>query len=86
MSCTTTDAPRPKPHPPWLAETVQTLRQRRKSLGLSQEEVNARIGMAENLVAKWETGVRTPSPQAFWWWAEALGCRLSVVVVADVRR
>jgi len=47
---------------------------RRKQLKLTGLAVDARIGCAEHLSAKWECGMRAPSAFNLMCWAEALGC------------
>ena len=61
-----------------FAEVVRLLIQRRKALGLSQQELNARIGVTTDLVAKWEVGLRRPRGFELWCWALALGCNLTL--------
>ena len=56
---------------------IAILTMRRMALRLSQAELNARIGMADNHLAKWEAKMHTPRPFALQAWAEALGYRLS---------
>jgi transcriptional regulator with XRE-family HTH domain len=51
---------------------IQQFIERRRALGLTQEEVNARMGNADRLVSKWECGDRTPTSFNLYCWAEAL--------------
>lgn len=46
--------------------------QRRKELGLTQLEVDHRIGCTECLVGKWEARMHAPSLLFLLWWANAL--------------
>lgn len=55
------------------AAFIQAFVRRRKELGLSQMELDNRIGVAEGLVAKWESGSRRPTLYNAWCWAVALG-------------
>lgn len=57
---------------------IQQLIERRHQLNLSQRYVNESIGVAEGLLAKWETGLRSPSGYLLFCWAEALQCRIKV--------
>lgn len=46
--------------------------ERRRHMGLSQRDVDHRIGCADGLTSKWECGIRTPTPRSFAEWARAL--------------
>ena len=63
----------------FMDRLVQELRRRREAKGISQEALNDRIGVADCLVAKWETGQKRPSPRYVWLWAEALDAELVLV-------
>jgi len=52
---------------------------RRKQLGLSQAEVDYRMGTADRLCSKWECGVRTPTSFNFFCWAQALEANLILI-------
>jgi len=54
---------------------TQFVAQRHK-LGLSQMDLDEKIGVARGLVSKWEVGIRKPSGFLFCVWADALGCNL----------
>ncbi len=58
---------------------IQQLRERREKLGLTQVKLQELIGVADNLVAKWEVGMRKPSGFLLFCWADALGCKLKLV-------
>ena len=45
----------------------------RKERGLSQNDLNTEIGVADRLVSKWECGERRPRFQNLLTWAAALG-------------
>ncbi len=49
---------------------------KRHELGMSQMDLDEKIGVARGLVSKWEVGIRKPSGYLFCVWAEALGCNL----------
>jgi DNA-binding XRE family transcriptional regulator len=66
---------------PFLGEVIDQLILRRKALGLTQPDLNDRIGVADRLLSKWECGERMPSGFLLFCWARALGGRL--VFVAD---
>ena len=51
---------------------------RRKELGLTQDELNYRIGIADRLLSKWECGDRSPTSFNFFCWAEALGLSIDL--------
>ena len=65
------------------AELIDQLVDRRKELGLSQRQVDQRIGCADGLVSKWECGIRTPKPRSFAEWAIALDGK---IIFASVHR
>ncbi|MEM6813273.1 MAG: helix-turn-helix transcriptional regulator [Bacteroidota bacterium] len=56
----------------YLADIVKPMVKQRKELGLSQEDVDAILGVADRLVSKWECGVRTPTSFHLYCWADAL--------------
>lgn len=49
---------------------------KRHQMGISQMELDERIGVARGLVSKWEVGIRKPSGFLFCVWADALGCEM----------
>ena len=51
---------------------------RRHDLGLTQGDVNDRIGVTDALLAKWECGMKRPSGFNLFCWAQALGFRLTL--------
>jgi len=57
---------------------VQTLRERREVLGMSQEQLCHKLGVSNGVVAKWENGSKFPG--AFFWmcWAQALQVEVKV--------
>ena len=48
----------------------------RHKLGMSQMDLDEKIGVARGLVSKWEVGIRKPSGFLFCIWADALECEL----------
>lgn len=60
----------------YYARLVAQLVDRRKSLGLSQAELNDRIGVSDAMVAKWESMARMPGAFYLMCWAQALGVSL----------
>ncbi len=62
----------------YLRDVVKKLVEQRQKLRITQEELNARLGMADRLVSKWECGMRSPTSFNLYCWAFALGMRLSV--------
>ncbi len=59
---------------------IAALARRRKALGLTQEVANERLGVAQALLGKWETGARRPTAHLFALWAATLGGRLIFVL------
>lgn len=41
----------------------ETLKERRRALGLSQEKVAEQLGVSRQAVTKWEAGQSVPSPE-----------------------
>ncbi|MCB0518087.1 MAG: helix-turn-helix domain-containing protein [Lewinellaceae bacterium] len=69
----------------FLAGIIGQFIERRKELGLSQEEVDGRMGTADRLCSKWECGQRQPTSFNFFCWAQALDARLVLVSGPDKR-
>ncbi|GAA3643720.1 hypothetical protein GCM10022397_30790 [Flavivirga jejuensis] len=63
----------------FLKEVVSQLRNKRIELGISQQDLNHKLGMADFLVTKWENGIRTPLAYHLYCWADALGCKLTTL-------
>lgn len=66
----------------YLKDVVKELIKQRKQLNLSQEELNARLGIADRLLSKWECGLRTPTSFNLYCWALSLGLKLTVIPMA----
>ena len=56
----------------FLKTVIHPMIERRKLLGMTQEELNHKIGVADRLVSKWECGTRRPTSFNLLCWAEAL--------------
>jgi DNA-binding XRE family transcriptional regulator len=56
----------------FLKDVVGDLVDLRHKRGMTQEEVNHKIGVADRLVSKWECGIRTPTSFNLYCWADAL--------------
>lgn len=61
-----------------VGHLVAVLAERRRALKLVQIEVDAKLGWADGLTAKYEAGMRAPTIQALTWWAEALGMKITL--------
>ncbi|WP_319480251.1 helix-turn-helix transcriptional regulator [uncultured Draconibacterium sp.] len=62
----------------YLKDVVSVLVSQRHKVGISQEELNARLGVSDRLVSKWECGMRSPTSFNLYCWAYALGMKLTV--------
>ena len=62
----------------FLQDLITQFVKRRKSLNLTQDEVNTRMGNADRLISKWECGDRTPNSFNLYCWAVTLDCELTV--------
>ena len=60
----------------FLTDVVKPMVEQRKRLGLTQEDVDALLGVADRLVSKWECGVRTPTSFHLYCWSDALEGRM----------
>jgi transcriptional regulator with XRE-family HTH domain len=58
------------------AALIDQMIERRHDIGISQSELDHRIGCTDGLVAKWECGLRRPQSRSFAEWAKALECEL----------
>lgn len=63
----------------FLTDMVSQLVAQRHLQNLSGISLDAKIGCAECLVAKWETGIRAPTTFNLLCWAEALDCKWVLV-------
>lgn len=60
---------------------VAALRERRRALGLSVNDIANRTGYSRSAVLKWESGVRSPAPHALRAYAGAVEARVELVLV-----
>ena len=63
----------------FLNNIVSELVKQRQKLELTQEELNAILGITDRLLGKWEVGIRTPTCFHLYCWAEALNMQLAVI-------
>jgi hypothetical protein len=63
----------------FYGELIRQLVEARKTQSISQEELSARIGVSDNMVAKWEAGLRLPTSYYLMCWAQSL--RLTIKVI-----
>lgn len=68
---------------PLFDQCLGPLAVERQRQGLTSQELSARIGVSDQLVAKWEAGERIPSLFLFQCWVQALGMK---VVYEQVRK
>ena len=68
----------PMPREDYAKPIVDILIKRRHELGLSQEQVNIKLGMADRYVNKWECGMKTPNLYNLMLWCSVLGLKLEV--------
>lgn len=59
-------------------DMIEQLSARRRALGITQQDLDRRLGVADHQVAKWESFHRLPGAFMFMCWANALGVRLVV--------
>ncbi len=62
---------------------ISQLVARRKQLGLTQDEVNAQLNVADRLVSKWECGIKSPSLFLLQCWAEVLDCSIKITSIRN---
>ena len=60
---------------------VDALIKRRHELGLSQEQVNIKLGMADRYVNKWECGMKTPNLYNLMLWCSVLGLKIEITEI-----
>jgi hypothetical protein len=66
-------------------DLIKGLVARRRSLGLSQNALDDRIGCADGLISKWECGMRRPSAWNLACWMAALDCEVSIAAAQTVQ-
>jgi transcriptional regulator with XRE-family HTH domain len=64
----------------FTSNLIKQFQKRRYELGLTQPEVDQRLGVASGLCAKWEIGNRKPTLFNAYCWAEALGCDIKLEI------
>ncbi|WP_456440820.1 helix-turn-helix domain-containing protein [Psychroserpens sp.] len=62
----------------FLKDVVTLLIARRIELGVTQDDLNHMLGVADRLVSKWECGIRTPTSFHLYCWADALESMITV--------
>ena len=67
------------------SDLIKQFQLRRYQLGLTQPDVDQKIGVATGLCAKWEMGNRKPTLFNAYCWAEALGCEIKLEAKHDMR-
>lgn len=68
----------------YLSDIVKPMVKQRKRLGMTQDEVNAKLGVADRLVSKWECGARTPTSFNLYCWAEVLEGQLVFLPILKI--
>ena len=63
----------------YLSKVINQLIDIRLEKRLALEALNYKLGVADNLVAKWESGHRTPNTFNLYCWAKALDAELTIV-------
>ena len=63
----------------YVGRLVKQFVARRLALGLSQAELNFRMGLADRYIGKLERGLRTPQLYLAMLWADAVDCDLVLV-------
>lgn len=70
----------------YLTKVVNQLIDIRLSKKISLEELNYRLGVSDYLVAKWESGHKTPSTFMLYCWANALDAEMTIVANDNSRQ
>lgn len=71
---------------PSYRDLILALAAERRRQGLSQWQLEQKLGVAEGHVAKWESGWRTPSPVFLIYWLDGLGLKLGVHLAASLNQ
>ena len=69
-----------------MAVVIDALVIARHRLGLSNEDVDARLGTTRGLVNKWENGIYSPTLFNLVCWAEVLGVSIAVTSAPATRQ
>lgn len=70
----------------YLSKVVNQLIDIRLSKGMTLEELNYQLGVSDYLVAKWESGHKTPSMFMLYCWAKALNAEMLIVANDNIRK
>ncbi len=62
----------------YYGELIAKLVSLRKARGLSQSDMDHRLGVSEGMVAKWETGARLPGAFFLMCWGQALNAKITI--------
>ncbi len=63
----------------FLHDVVKELVRQRHRLGITQDDLNHTLGVADRLVSHWECGVRSPTAFHLYCWADALKSKLVII-------
>lgn len=63
----------------FLTDVVEQFVHRRKNLGLTQEDIDVKMGNGDRQCSKWECGLRTPTSFNLLCWAESLETKIQIV-------
>lgn len=63
----------------FLHDVVKQLIRQRHRLGITQDDLNHTLGVADRLVSHWECGVRSPTAFHLYCWADALQSKLMII-------
>lgn len=70
--------PSPEEHP-FYYDLIHGLADKRKALGLTQEELNDMLGYSSGMLSKWEAFQRLPTSFTMMCWCQELGLHLKLV-------
>jgi ribosome-binding protein aMBF1 (putative translation factor) len=62
----------------FFSDVVAKLVHERRLLGMTQDTLNGRLGLADNYVNKWECGMKSPTGFNLYCWADALNCEIVI--------
>lgn len=71
----------PLPREDYAKPIIDKLIKRRHDLGLSQLQVNEKLGMADRYVNKWECGMKTPNLYNLMLWCSVLGLKIEITEI-----
>jgi transcriptional regulator with XRE-family HTH domain len=67
-------------------QKIAALIKRRRDLGITQRALDDMVGVSDCMIAKWESGQRSPTALSLEKWANALGLKLALVVAGKQKR